>query len=84
MAARVPVAITSATVRTVNRGIFLSQRREGAGAARRPSAGAVGAAGGLSRAEIRALLEQYKEMGCRRIVALRGDMPSGMASLRRD
>jgi 5,10-methylenetetrahydrofolate reductase len=35
---------------------------------------------GGTRAEIRALLEQYKAMGCRRIVALRGDLPSGMAS----
>ena len=35
---------------------------------------------GGSREEIRALLESYKAMGCRRIVALRGDMPSGMAS----
>jgi methylenetetrahydrofolate reductase (NADPH) len=35
---------------------------------------------GGTRAEIRALLEYYKAMGCRRIVALRGDLPSGMAS----
>jgi methylenetetrahydrofolate reductase (NADPH) len=35
---------------------------------------------GGSREEIRNLLEKYKAMGCRRIVALRGDMPSGMAS----
>ena len=35
---------------------------------------------GGTQAEIRALLEQYKVMGCRRIVALRGDLPSGMAS----
>ena len=35
---------------------------------------------GGTREEIRALLEQYKAMGCRRIVALRGDLPSGMAS----
>jgi methylenetetrahydrofolate reductase (NADPH) len=33
---------------------------------------------GGSRAEIRALLLRYREMGCRRIVALRGDVPSGM------
>jgi methylenetetrahydrofolate reductase (NADPH) len=35
---------------------------------------------GGTRAELRALLEIYKTMGCRRIVVLRGDMPSGMAS----
>lgn len=35
---------------------------------------------GGTRAEIRALLECYQAMGCRRIVALRGDLPSGMAS----
>ena len=35
---------------------------------------------GGTRNEIRALLEQYKTMGCRRIVALRGDLPSGMAT----
>jgi methylenetetrahydrofolate reductase (NADPH) len=35
---------------------------------------------GGSREETGALLGQYREMGCRRIVALRGDMPSGMAS----
>jgi methylenetetrahydrofolate reductase (NADPH) len=35
---------------------------------------------GGSRAEIRALLAQYRENGCRRLVALRGDMPSGMAA----
>ena len=35
---------------------------------------------GGSRQEIHALLEKYKSMGCRRIVALRGDLPSGMAS----
>jgi len=34
---------------------------------------------GGTRAEILKLLEQYKAMGCRRIVALRGDLPSGMA-----
>ena len=34
---------------------------------------------GGTRAEIAKLLEQYKAMGCRRIVALRGDLPSGMA-----
>ena len=35
---------------------------------------------GGTREEIRALLDQYKTMGCKRIVALRGDLPSGMAS----
>ena len=35
---------------------------------------------GGTREEIRRLLDQYKAMGCRRIVALRGDLPSGMAS----
>ncbi|NCT69215.1 MAG: methylenetetrahydrofolate reductase [NAD(P)H] [Rhodanobacteraceae bacterium] len=35
---------------------------------------------GGTRAEIRALLAQYQAMGCHRIVALRGDLPSGMAS----
>jgi methylenetetrahydrofolate reductase (NADPH) len=35
---------------------------------------------GGSKAEIRALLDQYREQGCRRLVALRGDMPSGMAA----
>ncbi|KAG9608868.1 hypothetical protein KCV01_g4183, partial [Aureobasidium melanogenum] len=35
---------------------------------------------GGTRAEISALLDEYKESGCRRIVALRGDLPSGMAS----
>jgi methylenetetrahydrofolate reductase (NADPH) len=35
---------------------------------------------GGTRDEIRALLDEYKTMGCRRIVALRGDLPSGMAS----
>lgn len=35
---------------------------------------------GGTREEIARLLEQYKAMGCRRIVALRGDLPSGMAS----
>lgn len=36
---------------------------------------------GGSRAEIRALLGEYKALGIRRIVALRGDLPSGMASI---
>ena len=35
---------------------------------------------GGSREEIRALLEEYRAMGCQRLVALRGDLPSGMAS----
>jgi methylenetetrahydrofolate reductase (NADPH) len=35
---------------------------------------------GGTRAEIRTLLAQYREMGCKRLVALRGDLPSGMAS----
>jgi methylenetetrahydrofolate reductase (NADPH) len=35
---------------------------------------------GGTRAEIRRLLDEYKAMGCKRIVALRGDLPSGMAS----
>ena len=33
---------------------------------------------GGSREEIRALLELYRGLGCERIVALRGDLPSGM------
>jgi methylenetetrahydrofolate reductase (NADPH) len=36
---------------------------------------------GGSREEIRTLLRHYREMGCTRLVALRGDMPSGMATL---
>ncbi len=36
---------------------------------------------GATRASIRALLNTYKDMGIRRIVALRGDMPSGMGSI---
>jgi methylenetetrahydrofolate reductase (NADPH) len=35
---------------------------------------------GGTRKEIHALLTQYKNMGCKRIVALRGDLPSGMAT----
>jgi methylenetetrahydrofolate reductase (NADPH) len=35
---------------------------------------------GGSREEIAALLDSYREAGCRRIVALRGDLPSGMAT----
>src|SRR5690606_2579637 len=33
---------------------------------------------GGTREEIRALLDLYRSIGCRRIVALRGDLPSGM------
>jgi methylenetetrahydrofolate reductase (NADPH) len=36
---------------------------------------------GGTRAEISALLAQYRDMGCTRIVALRGDLPSGMARM---
>ncbi|MEO7935894.1 MAG: methylenetetrahydrofolate reductase [NAD(P)H] [Dokdonella sp.] len=36
---------------------------------------------GGSRAEIRALIEEYRLLDIRRIVALRGDLPSGMASI---
>ena len=35
---------------------------------------------GGTRAEIRTLLDGYRDAGYRRIVALRGDLPSGMAS----
>lgn len=35
---------------------------------------------GGSREEIGELLDHYRELGCNRIVALRGDLPSGMAS----
>jgi len=35
---------------------------------------------GGTRAEIRELLARYRELGCRRLVTLRGDLPSGMAS----
>jgi methylenetetrahydrofolate reductase (NADPH) len=34
---------------------------------------------GGTREEVRALLLQYRNIGCRRLVALRGDLPSGMA-----
>ena len=34
---------------------------------------------GGSREEIRTLLKRYRALGCDRIVALRGDLPSGMA-----
>lgn len=36
---------------------------------------------GGSREEIRELLLLYKALGCKRIVALRGDLPSGMARM---
>lgn len=36
---------------------------------------------GASRAELRDLLAQYRELGIRRVVALRGDMPSGMGPM---
>jgi methylenetetrahydrofolate reductase (NADPH) len=36
---------------------------------------------GSTRDNIRALLFTYRDMGIRRIVALRGDLPSGMASI---
>lgn len=36
---------------------------------------------GSTRENIRALLHAYKDMGIKRIVALRGDLPSGMASI---
>jgi methylenetetrahydrofolate reductase (NADPH) len=36
---------------------------------------------GSTRENIAALLKTYKEMGIQRIVALRGDLPSGMASI---
>lgn len=35
---------------------------------------------GGTRSEIADLLDRYRAMGCRRLVALRGDMPSGMAA----
>jgi methylenetetrahydrofolate reductase (NADPH) len=36
---------------------------------------------GSTRENIRAMLNTYKDMGIKRIVALRGDLPSGMASI---
>ncbi|HVR81887.1 MAG TPA: methylenetetrahydrofolate reductase [NAD(P)H] [Luteimonas sp.] len=36
---------------------------------------------GGSREEIRELLRLYRALGCRRIIALRGDLPSGMARM---
>lgn len=35
---------------------------------------------GGTRAEILTLLDRYRTMGCKRVVALRGDLPSGMAT----
>jgi methylenetetrahydrofolate reductase (NADPH) len=35
---------------------------------------------GGTRREIRELLDLYRDIGCRRLVALRGDLPSGMAA----
>jgi methylenetetrahydrofolate reductase (NADPH) len=35
---------------------------------------------GGTREEIRSLLSHYRAMGCKRVVALRGDLPSGMAT----
>lgn len=42
-----------------------------------PAAPHISCVGG-TRAELKALLDRYQEMGCRRLVALRGDLPSGM------
>jgi methylenetetrahydrofolate reductase (NADPH) len=36
---------------------------------------------GSTRENVRAMLDTYKDMGIRRIVALRGDLPSGMHSI---
>lgn len=36
---------------------------------------------GSTRENVRAMLNTYREMGIRRIVALRGDLPSGMGSI---
>ncbi len=36
---------------------------------------------GGTREEIAGLLDEYRSIGCRRLVALRGDMPSGMAAM---
>jgi methylenetetrahydrofolate reductase (NADPH) len=36
---------------------------------------------GGSREEIRELLRLYRALGCRRVIALRGDLPSGMARM---
>lgn len=35
---------------------------------------------GGTRREIRELLDLYRDIGCKRVVALRGDLPSGMAA----
>ena len=36
---------------------------------------------GSTRANVRAMLDTYRNMGIKRIVALRGDLPSGMHSI---
>jgi methylenetetrahydrofolate reductase (NADPH) len=36
---------------------------------------------GGTRSELRSLLKLYRALGCRRLVALRGDLPSGMARM---
>jgi len=36
---------------------------------------------GGTREELRTLLSRYRALGCRRIVALRGDLPSGMGAV---
>ena len=36
---------------------------------------------GSTREQLRAMLDRYRDMGVRRIVALRGDLPSGMGSM---
>lgn len=56
-------------------GIVLEIKQEGHQAA--PHLSCVGS----TRENIRALLHAYKHAGVRRIVALRGDLPSGMASI---
>jgi methylenetetrahydrofolate reductase (NADPH) len=60
----------SQTPRTVKR------LRDGDGTDVAPHLSCVGG----SREEIRALLDEYRAMGCRHLVALRGDLPSGMAA----
>lgn len=50
--------------------------REGHGLDAAPHLSCVGG----TRDEIRQLLSQYRQIGCRRLVTLRGDLPSGMAS----
>ncbi len=58
--------------RTIKTVIELNQR----GVAAAPHLSCIGS----SREEINDLLSQYKDAGVRRIVALRGDLPSGMGS----